>query len=68
MVVDQGFIDRFQKQIDVLTKLEKSVSAAIETAHGQIKDLKDGKSIEQVFPVPSKQSPAAQGGAGKHHR
>jgi hypothetical protein len=68
-MVDQNFINGFQKQIDVLKKLEASVGKAIETANGQIKDLKDGKSMEHVFPPAlSKQSPAAQSGDRKGHR
>ena len=61
MAIEKDFIDRFQQQIDLLKNLEQAVQDAIVRAEGQIKKMRDGESMEQVFgPVPSKPSPAAQ--------
>jgi hypothetical protein len=52
MAKDDDFIEKFEKQIDLLRNLEKAVQDAIGRARKKLADLKSGKDIEEVFPDP----------------
>jgi prefoldin subunit 5 len=65
MAIDNNFADRFQQQIESLESLKRAVEGAIREANEQIKEMRAGKSMEEVLgPVPPKPNPAAQGGGG----
>ncbi|CAM5767934.1 hypothetical protein LMIY3S_02330 [Labrys miyagiensis] len=56
MAVDQEFIDRLEKETDLLRKLQTEVDAAIKRAEKKINDMKNGATKTEVFGrVPPKQ-------------
>jgi hypothetical protein len=55
MAIDEGFIKRFEQQADLLRNIEKQVHEAVLRADKRIKEMREGKSMEEVFgPVPPK--------------
>lgn len=55
MAVDQDFIERFQKETNLLKNLQKRISEAIDRAEDRIAKMKEGKlSKEEIFGAPPK--------------
>ncbi len=69
MLIDDNFIEAFQNQIKVLTRLQDSVQGAVDRANEKLAKLIEnrGKNIEDVI-RPNHQSPAARGRDGKDQR
>jgi hypothetical protein len=55
MDMNQDFIDRFEKEIEFLKRFQKAAGDAVKRAEDRLKEMKPGKSIEEVFGPPPKQ-------------
>ena len=54
MAIDDDFVKKFQKQIDLLKSLDTAVQDAIRRANQKLDELNRGEPIEKVFGAPRK--------------